>query len=121
MEEAIEIDQNQDAVAHQVGYMRPEFKGEPLQIEVRKLQGNRQSRAKWSRQQPQGSRSNDQKQGKSKKESCFNCRAKPSHSKSECPAKKAKWFKCGKQRHYGSVRRSKSKDAPVNELEIHNS
>ena len=30
MEEAIEIDQNQDATAHQVGYMRPEFKGESL-------------------------------------------------------------------------------------------
>ena len=27
---------------------------------------------------------------------------KPSHSKSECPAKKAKYFKCGKESHYGS-------------------
>ena len=90
MEEAIEIDQNQDATAHQVGYMRREFKGEPLQMEFHKLQGNRQSRANWSRQQPQGSGSNDQKQGKSKIESCFICGAKPSHSKSECPAKKAK-------------------------------
>ena len=43
LEEAIEIAQNQDATAHQVGYMRPEFKGDPLQMEVHKLQGNRQT------------------------------------------------------------------------------
>ena len=53
LEEAIEITQNQDATAHQVGYMRPEFKGEPLQMEVHKLQGNRQSRASQNRQQSQ--------------------------------------------------------------------
>ena len=53
LEEAIEIAQNQDATAHQVGYMRPEFKGEPLQMEVHKLQGNRQSRASQNRQQSQ--------------------------------------------------------------------
>ena len=34
LEEAIEIAQNQDATAHQVSYMWPEFKGEPLQMEV---------------------------------------------------------------------------------------
>ena len=34
LEEALEIAQNQDATAHQVGYMRPEFKGDPLQMEV---------------------------------------------------------------------------------------
>ena len=60
LEEAIEIAQNQDATAHQVGYMRPEFKGAPLQMEVHKLQGNMQSGAKWKRQQPQISGSNDQ-------------------------------------------------------------
>jgi len=48
----------------------------------------------------------------------FNCGAKPSHPKSECPAKKAKCFKCGKEGHYGSVCRSKSKDARVNELQV---
>ena len=30
IEEAIEIAQNQDATAYQVGYMRPEFKDDPL-------------------------------------------------------------------------------------------
>ena len=103
--------------------MRPEFKGDPLQMEVHRLQGNRQSGAKWNRQQPQrpGSNdqshrtsSNDQKQVKSKRESCFNS----SHLKSECPAKKAKCFKCGKEGHYSSVCRSKGKDALVNELQV---
>jgi len=42
LEEAIEIAQNQDATAHQIGYMRPEFKGDPQQMEDHKLQGNRQ-------------------------------------------------------------------------------
>ena len=98
--------------------MRPEIKGEPLQINVHKLQGNKQLRANWNRQQPQRPGSNDQKQGKSKRENCFNCGAKQSHSTSECPAKKAKCFKCEKQGHYGSVCRSKSKDARVNELQI---
>ena len=106
LEEAIEITQNQDATAHQVGYMRPEFKGEPLQMEVHKLQGNRQSRASRNRQQPQRPASNDQKQGRSKKETCFYCGAKQSHPKSECLAKKAKCFKCGKEGHYGFVCKS---------------
>ena len=97
LEEAIEIAQNQDATAHQVGYMWPEFKGEPLQMEVHKLQGNKQSRASQNRRQPQRPASNDQKQGRSKRETCFYCGAKPSHPKSECPAKKAKCFKCGKE------------------------
>ena len=128
LEEAIEIAQNQDATAHQVGYMRPEFKGDPLQMEVHKLQGNRQLGTKWNRrQQPQipGSNdqpyrigSNDQKQVKSKRESCFNCGAKPSHPKSKCPVKKAKCFKCGKEGHYGSVCRSKRKDVRVNEIQV---
>lgn len=127
LEEAIEIAQNQDATTHQVGYMRPEFKSDPLQIEIHKLQGNRQSGAKWKIQQPHRQGSNDQsyrtgfkneKRVKSKRDSCFNCGAKPSHPKSECSAKKAKCFKCGKEGHYGSVCRSKSKDARVNELQV---
>ena len=60
--EALEIAQNQDATAHQVGYIRPEFKGEPLQMEVHKLQENSQSRASRNREQPQRPASNDQKQ-----------------------------------------------------------
>ena len=116
---------NQDATAHQVGYMRPEFKGDPLQMEVHKLQGNRQSGAKWKRQQPQipGSNdqphktdSNDQKQTKSK-EKVVSTVEQNYHTKSECPAKKAKCFKCGKEGHYGSVCRSKRRDARVNELQ----
>ena len=42
---------------------------------------------------------------------------KPLHPKSECPAKKAKCFKCEKEGHYSSVCKSKSKDARVNELQ----
>ena len=118
LEEAIEIAQNQDATAHKVGNIRPEFKGEPLQMEVHKLQGNRQSRASRKRQQPQRPASNDQKQGRSKRETCFYCGAKPSHPKSECPAKREKCFKCGKEGHYVSVCKSKSKDARVNELHV---
>ena len=60
LEEAIEIAQNQDTTGHQVGYMRPEFKDGPLQMEVHKLKGNRQLGAKWKRQQPQIPVSNDQ-------------------------------------------------------------
>ncbi|PFX23285.1 28S ribosomal protein S18b, mitochondrial [Stylophora pistillata] len=118
LEEAIEIAQNQDATTHQVGYMQPEFKGEPLQMEVYKLQGNRQSRANQNRQQQQRPASSDRKQGRSKRETCFYCGAKPSHPKSECPAKKAKCFKCGKEGHHGYVCKSKSKDARVNELQV---
>ena len=127
LEEAIEIAQNQDATAHQVGYMRPEFKVDPLQIEVHKLQRNGHSGTKWNRQQPQRPGSNDQphrtgsnnkKERKSKRESCFNRGARLSHPKSECPAKKAKCFKCGKEGHFGSICRSKSKDACVNELKV---
>ncbi|RMX49495.1 hypothetical protein pdam_00023953 [Pocillopora damicornis] len=118
LEEAIEIAQNQDATAHQVGYIRPEFKGELLEMEIHKLQGNRQSRDSRNRQQPQRPASNDQKQGRSKKETCFYCGAKPSHPKSECPAKRAKCLKCGKEGHYGSVCKSKSKDARVSELQV---
>ena len=99
-------------------------------MEGHKLQGNRQTGAKWNRQQPQRPGSNDQPHRtgskdqskrispKSKRESCFNCGVKPSHPKSECPAKKAKCFKCGKEGHYGSMCRSKSKDARVNELQV---
>ena len=118
LEEAIEIAQNQDATAHKVGNIRPEFKGEPLQMEVHKLQGNRQSRASRKRQQPRRPASNDQKQGRSKRETCFYCGAKPSHPKSECPGKREKCFNCGKEGHYGSVFKSKSKDARVNELHV---
>ena len=60
LKEAIEIAQNQDTTGHQVGYMRPEFKDDPLQMEVHKLKGNRQLGAKWKRQQPQIPVSNDQ-------------------------------------------------------------
>ena len=51
LEEAIEIAQIQDAIAHQVGYMRATGKGDQLQMEVYQLQGNRQSGAKWNMQQ----------------------------------------------------------------------
>ena len=118
LEEAIEIAQNQDATAHQVGYIRPEFKGELLEMEIHKLQGNRQSRDSRNRQQPQRPASNDQKQGRSKKETCFYCGAKPSHPKSECPAKRVKCLKCGKEGHYGSVCKLKSKDARISELQV---
>ena len=53
-----------------------------------------------SNDQPQRAGCNDQKQIKSKRESCFNCGVKPSHPKGVCPAKKVKCFKCGKEGHY---------------------
>ena len=87
-------------------------------MEVPKLQGTRQSEAKKRRrQQLQSAGHSDQKQGRSKRETCFNCGVKPSHPKSECPAKKAKCFKCGNEGNYSSVCKSKSKDARVNELQ----
>ena len=45
------------------------------------------------------------------------CGAESTHPRSECSAKKAKCFKCGKDRHYGSVCKSKSKGGSVNELQ----
>ena len=37
--------------------------------------------------------------------------------RSQCPAKNAKCFKCGKEGHYGSVCKSKSKGGNVNKLQ----
>ena len=45
------------------------------------------------------------------------CGAEPAHPRSECPAKKAKCFKCGKDRHHGSVCQSKITGGSVNELQ----
>ena len=45
------------------------------------------------------------------------CGAESTHTRTECSAKKAKCFKCGKDRHYGSVCKSKSKGGSVNELQ----
>ena len=56
---------------------------------------------------------------KSKREICFSCGAKASHPKSGCPSKKAKFVKCSKERHYGSVCGSKRRDVRVNELPVH--
>ena len=67
--------------------MRPEFKNNPAQIsEVHKLQTKDKTRlheAKRGKQQSQKSFMGD-KQGKPRRESCFNCGAKPSHPRSEC-------------------------------------
>ena len=85
LEETITIAQNQNATAHQVGYMRPEFKSAPVQREIHKLQtesGHRTLGAKKGKRQPQKWVSVD-KQRKSKRESCFNCGAKPSHTRIE--------------------------------------
>ena len=45
------------------------------------------------------------------------CGAESTHPRTECSAKKAKCFKCGKDRHYGSVCKSKRKGRSVNELQ----
>lgn len=80
-EQGIEIAQHQDATADQVGYMRPEFKGDPLQMEVHKIQGAGQSEAKRDRQQqgfsaqPLTTGRTDRKQRKSKRATCLNCGA----------------------------------------------
>ena len=81
LEEAITIAQSQDATANQVSYMRPEFKSNPAQIEVHKLHakdGTRTPGAKKGKVQLQKNFTDD-KQKKSRRESCFNCGAKPSH------------------------------------------
>ena len=52
LEEAITITQNQDATAHQVGYMQPEVKGNEVQMEVHKLP-IRPPSAKKGKPQPQ--------------------------------------------------------------------
>lgn len=109
LEQVIGIAQNQEATAHQVGYIRPKFKGDPLQMEVHKIQGPGHSEAKRDRQQQGFSAQSlktgptDRKQRKSKRETCFSCGARPPHPRSEYPAKKAKCLKCGKEGHYGSV------------------
>lgn len=121
LEEVITISQSQNATANQVGYMRPEFKSDPTQVrEVHKPETKDKTRlhkVKKGKQQPQKSFTGD-KQRKSGRDSCFNCGAKPSHPRSKCPAKKAKCLKCGKEGHFGSVCRSKNKDARVNEVQV---
>ena len=118
LEEAITIAQSNDATANQVGYMRPEFKSNPAQMEVHKLHakdGTRTPGAKKGKVQLQKNFTDD-KQKKSRRESCFNCGAKPSHPRSECPARKVKCFKRGKEGHFSSVCKSKTRDARVNEV-----
>ena len=84
------------------GCMRQEFKGDLLQMEVRNLQGTRQSRAKRDIQQPQlipGSSDqlhSDLKQGRSKIATCYNFGEKTSNpkaiSKLSCPDETTRHF-----------------------------
>ena len=123
LEEAVEIAQNQDA--HQFGYTRSEFKGDPVQMEVHKLRGNWQPGAKWNRQQPQRPLpvigpvgQVIRNKGSQREKVVSTAEAQPSHPKSESPAKKAKCFKFGKEGHYGSVCRIEIKCALVSELQV---
>ena len=115
LEKAIAIAQNKDATGSQVGCMQPEFKGNLTQTGVHQLCEKQGARPKQKKQQKETGGSDSQKC--TKRETCFNCGAKPAHPRSECPAKKAKCFKCGKDRHYGSVCKSKSTRGSVNKLQ----
>ena len=95
--------------------MQPEFKGDLTQAAVHQLHEKQGTRPKQKKQQKERGGSDNQK--RTKRQSCFDCRAKPAHPRSQCPAKKAKRIKCGKEGHYGSVCKSKSKGGNVNELQ----
>ena len=73
------------------------------------------ARPKQKRQQKERGGSDNQK--RTKRDACLSCGVKPSHPRSQCPAKNAKCFKCRKEGHYGSVCKSKSKGGNVNELQ----
>ena len=81
--------------------MRPEFKGGLTQAAVHQLHEKQGARPKQKKQEKERGGSDNQK--RTKRDTCFNCGAKPVHPRSQCPAKNAKCFKCGKEGHYGSV------------------
>ena len=95
--------------------MRPEFKGGLTQAAVHQLHEKQGARPKQKKQEKERGGSDNQK--RTKRDTCFNCGAKPVHPRSQCPAKNAKCFKCGKEGHYGSVCKSKSKGGNVDELQ----
>lgn len=95
--------------------MQPEFKGNLTQAAVHQLHEKQGARHKQKKQQKETGGSDNQKC--TKRETCFNCGAKAALPRSECPAKKEKCFKGGKDRHHGSVCESKSTGGSVNELQ----
>ncbi|PFX16986.1 hypothetical protein AWC38_SpisGene18711 [Stylophora pistillata] len=52
--------------------------------------------------------SKDKEHGESKRQSCFCCGAKPTHPRSQCPAKYVTCHKCGKKGHYKKCCKSKT-------------
>ena len=91
-------------------------------------QGSQQSKNSMEREEPSLSKSHNkgikrevpltnQKEGQPKKKPWYNCGAEISHSRSECPSKKATCWKYGKEGHYSSVCRSKGKNIKVHEVE----
>ena len=115
LEEAITIGQNEDATVSQVGYVRPEFKGGLTQAALHQLHEKQGARPKRKKQQKERGGSDNPK--RTKRDTCFNCGAKPAHPRSQCPSKNLKCFKCKTEGHYGSVCKSKSKGGNVDELQ----
>ncbi len=106
IDEALYIARSHDDTLNQISYTRPEFKTEVTP--VHKLQNKGGARPKHYNHQPKVSVNT--KSGHSKRKSCYNCGAEPSHPRSECPARNAECAKCGKIGHYAKVCRSKPRD-----------
>ena len=62
--------------------MRPEFKGYLTQAAVHQLHEKQGTRPKQKKQQKERGGSDNQK--RTKRQPCFNCRAKPAHPRSQC-------------------------------------
>ena len=65
--------------------------------------------ANHSASRPSVSRKHNKHVDKAKGKSCFFCGKTPSHSRDECPARKAECRKCGKTGHFQSVCKSSAK------------
>ena len=52
--------------------------------------------------------SKDKEHGKTKRQSCFCCKAKPAHPRSQCPAKDVTCHKCGTEGHCKKCCKSKT-------------
>jgi len=106
------IAQNKDATASQVGYKyatRVQRQSDPSSAQS--------INSMKSKELGLNKRNRSDNQKCTKRETCFNCGAKPAHPRSERPAKKVNCFKCGKDGHYGSVCKSKSTRGSFNELQ----